>query len=86
MQAVIELALYAGWLVYHTHDSRRSQAGFPDLCLVRGKRLIFAELKVGKNRVTKEQRRWIEGLREARQVVYVWTPSDWHAIEQVLAA
>ncbi len=32
---VVELARLSGWLTYHTHDSRRSQSGFPDLVLVR---------------------------------------------------
>lgn len=38
-------ARFLGWRDYHTHDSRRSKAGFPDLTLTRGVRLIFAELK-----------------------------------------
>ena len=32
--AVIEYARLMGWLVYHTHDSRHSEKGFPDLVLV----------------------------------------------------
>ena len=32
---VLSLAAMTGWLAYHTYDSRRSQAGFPDLVLVR---------------------------------------------------
>ena len=36
-----------GWRAYHTHDSRRSQSGFPDICAVHrdSKKLIYAELK-----------------------------------------
>ena len=36
-----------GWLAYHTHDSRHSAAGFPDVCAVHPEsdRLVFAELK-----------------------------------------
>ena len=43
--AIIDCAVALGWLVYHTHDSRHSPEGFPDLILVREPRLIIAELK-----------------------------------------
>ena len=39
------LAGYYGWRTYHTHDSRRSDVGFPDLILIRGPELIAVELK-----------------------------------------
>lgn len=42
---VVQLARLCGWLIYHTFDSRRSAAGFPDLCMVRGDRCLFVELK-----------------------------------------
>jgi len=53
-----------GWLCYHTHESRRSPAGFPDLVLVsaaRG-RLIFAECKSQAGQVRPDQRAWIVAL------------------------
>lgn len=94
--AVIELAEIQGWRVYHTHDSRRSQPGYPDLTMVRGRHLIFAELKVLGGRPTKEQTAWLDdlgrvsgriqeefgfdGAVEAR----LWCPSDWPEIEQAL--
>ena len=37
-----------GWLVYHTHDSRRSGPGFPDLVLLRDGYLIVAECKMAR--------------------------------------
>jgi hypothetical protein len=52
--AVIELAQLGGFLAYHTYDSRRSAKGFPDLVLVRGERLLFAELEIDTGRVTVE--------------------------------
>ena len=73
-----------GWLVYHTHDSRRSQPGFPDLTMVRHGRLIFAELKKDGAYPTPEQRRWLHELKRASQKVYLWRPSDWREIEEVL--
>ena len=40
---VVALAHRLGWLVYHTRDSRRSEPGFPDLVMVRG-RTLFREI------------------------------------------
>lgn len=60
---VLNLAGYYGWRSYHTHDSRRSQAGFPDLVLVRGAELIFAELKTDTGRLRPEQQEWIAALK-----------------------
>ena len=89
--AVREEAELAGWeLIYHTHDSRRSDAGFPDLVLVKGKRLIFAELKYDsvyedwddrrKRRATvsEAQHMWLDGLAKVPSVeVYIWRyPQD----------
>ncbi|MDR4533224.1 VRR-NUC domain-containing protein [Glutamicibacter sp. PS] len=64
--------------IYHTHDSRRSPAGFPDLVLVHPRRgVIFAELKSERGRVSDAQQAWLEDLRAAGQVAYVWRPMDW---------
>lgn len=60
--AVVEYAQLCGWLTYHTHDSRRSNPGFPDLVLVRGRSLIFAELKSARGRVTSDQQTWLTAL------------------------
>lgn len=90
--AVIELARLCRWRCYHTHDSRHSAAGFPDLCLVResdresGGRLIFAELKSARGRLRAEQRAWLDALGASVPGVeaYLWRPADWPAIERVL--
>lgn len=51
-------------LCYHTHDSRNSQKGFPDLVLVHPerRRVIFSELKDDKSYPSTEQRLWAAGL------------------------
>ena len=76
-KSVLELAHLRGWRTYHTYDARRSTPGFPDLSMVRGKRLIFAELKREKGRLTAAQTEWIEALRQTVCEVYVWRPADW---------
>ena len=77
MRSVMKIASECGWRVYHTRDSRRSQAGFPDLTLVRTGKIIFAELKSQKGRIRKEQQEWLDRLRENGHVdVYLWRPSD----------
>lgn len=79
---VLAIASAANWLTYHTHDSRRSTAGFPDLTLVRGPRMIFAELKTQKGRVTVEQQKWLDALGAASVEVYLWRPAD---VDEVVA-
>lgn len=82
---VIEFASLSQWLVYHTHDSRRSHAGFPDLTLVRPPRVVFAELKSERGRVMPQQQAWLDNLRECAGVEsYLWRPSDWDELEDVL--
>lgn len=80
---VIEYAKGRGWQVYHPYDSRKSQAGYPDLTLWR-ERLVFAELKAETGETTAAQEKCIEELRAAGQEVYLWRPSDMAAIVEVL--
>jgi hypothetical protein len=85
-QTVTDLARLLGWACYRTWLSVRSPAGFPDLVLVRPPRLIFAELKSEKGRLTEAQRAWIELLAQVPAVeTYVWRPSDWPTILAVLS-
>lgn len=84
-QRVVNLADLFGWWVYHTHDSRRSRPGFPDLVLVRFGQLIFAELKSERGRLTFEQEEWLRQLSKCAPT-YVWRPSDWPDIAEILRA
>ena len=90
---VIALAKRAGWLVYFTHRSTHSPAGYPDLCMVkpasatsRG-RLIYAELKVGRGKLSTDQMVWLEALRHSVPGVecYCFYPKDWETIVTLLA-
>lgn len=74
-QQVIDLATMYGWLVYHTHDSRRSMAGFPDLSMV-NITFMMAELKTERGRVSEAQQLWISKLQSAGVEINLWRPSD----------
>ena len=78
LQACVETAAkLRGWRTYHTHDSRRSQAGFPDLVLVRGNHILWRELKTMTGRLRPEQHAWIDDLEHAGADVGIWRPIDW---------
>lgn len=77
--AVIELAKFHGYrLIYHTHDSRKSEAGWPDLVLanvVRG-RVLIRELKTATGKVSPAQLKWLTALQSAGINAGVWRPAD----------
>lgn len=73
---VLQLARQTGHLAYHTHDSRRSQPGFPDLVLVGPGGVLFRELKTQKGVLRPEQRTWLTTLDDAGADAGVWRPLD----------
>ena len=85
--AVIEAAQLGGWLAHFVLDSRGSPEGWPDLTLVhqRTGRVIYAELKTVKGRLTVAQAAWLDalGLRGDARVV---RPSDLRALTAELLA
>lgn len=93
---VMAIAKLHGWRAMHIRPARTAKgwrtpvqgdgAGFPDLFAVHPKRgvMLFAELKVGRNKPTPEQAAWLDDLRETDAIVRVWTDSDWPEIEAVL--
>lgn len=83
-QQVIELAKRQGWECYFTWSSINSPAGFPDLVMVRGPRVVFAELKRDSNQLSEDQRRWLWKLAAAGQEVYLWKPVAWKQIDRVI--
>ena len=97
--AVIEYAQLTCWAVAHFRGVRVQRAdgshyyatpvqadgeGFPDLVLVR-ERVIYAELKSDRGRLSDDQTIWKDRLRGAGAEFYVWRPRDWPSIERILA-
>jgi hypothetical protein len=79
MAQVIQIALLTGWLVYHTHDSRKSAGpGWPDLAFCHPGRgdFFMAELKTAKGRLSREQQIWLAALRKSHIECYVFRPED----------
>ena len=74
--AVMELAGLYGWLCYHTHDSRHSTAGFPDLVLAKNGAVLFAECKTDKGKLTNHQIAWLLATHGM-----IWRPKYWDLIE-----
>ena len=82
---VIGYAKERGWRAYHTHDSRRSVAGFPDLVLVRNGILLVAELKFADGKPSAEQRVWLDEFRRvSNALVFLWYETDAAEIQEVL--
>lgn len=96
---VINMARAFGWHVAHFRTVRVQRKdgtyyyatpvqadgeGFPDLVLVRGNRVIFAELKRESGKVEPAQLQWIEKLNPTPAEVYLWRPSDMDEVERVL--
>lgn len=95
---VVNLAHELGWRVYH-HDTkapgreantgRRVRAmigrGFPDLVMVREGRIIFAELKTERGKLSAYQQVWQAELSASEGVEhYVWRPHDETDIAAIL--
>lgn len=99
MAQVVAYARMMGWRVQHDNATNaprrcpscgivrhtpRNAPGLPDLLLIRRPRVVWAELKAQRGRLTDDQRAWIEELRACGQSAYVWRPSDFEEIERVL--
>jgi hypothetical protein len=78
-----------GWMGYHTYNSRRSTAGFPDLVMIRERWIVYAELKTMKGRTSKHQDIWLQSLQDVSDYadhmwVWLWRPSDMEGITRFL--
>jgi len=77
LQTIVERLLRAhGYKSYHVFDSRRSEAGWPDIVAIREGRILVIELKSEKGNVSKEQREWLDEWGKTSAEVWVWRPAD----------
>lgn len=82
---VIELAEALGWHAYHTHDSRRSNPGCPDLELLRGATMLRLELKTEDGKVSGAQQAYIDRLKQIKFVhAAIARPRHWDEIAETL--
>lgn len=101
---VIQLARLLGWKIAHFRPAKTSKGwrtpmqgdkGFPDLVLAKKGRVIFAELKSEKGKVTADQWAWLEevlgtvsiaddGSTRLSPEAYVWRPSNIDEIQRIL--
>lgn len=83
---VRRLAALTGWACFMTYRSTHSPEGWPDLTLVRPPRIVAAELKSAKGKLSESQIITLTLLSECPGVEpYCWWPADWAKIERVLA-
>jgi len=85
-EQIRDLCKLFGWKMYFTWKSYHSPKGFPDLVLANPeqKRIIYAELKSEKGKLTPQQEEWLEALAACGQEVYLWRPVDFEGIVEVL--
>ena len=92
---IIDLAHLYGWRVAHFRPAQTKYGwrtpvsadgkGFPDLCLVKGGKLIFWEVKSGVLLLSKEQAEWLDWLGPVDGVIArVVRVDDWEYICRIL--
>lgn len=85
--AILAYARLLGWRCHHAWISVNSGSGYPDLTLVRSGRIVFAELKGPRGKVSPAQAAWLDDLKACPGVeAHLWTPDSWLSgeIERVL--
>ena len=81
---VTDYATLCGWEWFHNPDSRRVNAGLPDLLLVREGEALFVELKKHKGKVTRKQQHILGLLDSAGIESHIWWPNDWPTVTERL--
>lgn len=81
LECVRQYCKLRGLYLYHPHDSRKSQPGFPDCWILnlRDGRVMYRELKNASYQLTADQKRVLYALRAGGHDAGVWRPKHWHA-------
>lgn len=81
---VIETCNWLGLRHYHTFDSRKSAAGFPDLVIVGPLGVLFVELKSDKGLVSPQQEAWVADLERAGAEAFIIRPAGFdHLVKRL---
>ena len=95
---VKETAEWFGWMTFSIRQStivsaktgKRvsvvTKAGWPDVVLGKGARVLFREIKTDTGKVSPAQQKWGDLLLRAGCDWDVWRPRDWNEIERTLGA
>lgn len=76
LATVREIAATLGWRTMHQLHSIGTEPGWPDLVLVRDRRLLIRELKSMRGRVTPAQDVWLTELALTGVDAGVWRPDQ----------
>lgn len=71
--------------VYHTHDSRNSPVGYPDLSILDSEFHIIIELKVGNNKPSAKQVEWLRAFRQTGALTFVLWPRHRPVLRELYA-
>lgn len=83
---IVQFARLHGWAVMHHLDSRGTEAGWPDLVLIRPPELLIVELKSERGKVSAAQQNWLDALSACGVETGVWRPSDERSVFARLGA
>jgi hypothetical protein len=92
-QTVTDALTAFGWRWIHFRPARTERGwrtaisgspGYPDISAVRGKRILFIELKAMNGKMRDEQRAWLSALGAAGAEVHCWRPDEWPLIKELI--
>jgi hypothetical protein len=86
MRRITDYCDLLGLLWHHETDSRKSRAGWPDLAICGPSGLVLIEVKREDGRVSLDQKRWLNALRNAGASAVVARPHHWPDVKNLLDA